>query len=143
MVKRRALGPYGIVVGTYHNNPMMNSIIYEVKFPDGQVKEYAANVIAENMLSQIDSDGYSTTLIESIVDHRKDESTAVPKSDCHVVTARGQRRPRKATACWKVLVKWKDGSETWVPLKDLKASHPIEVSEFAKAWFIDDEPAFA
>ena len=26
-------------------------MIYEVEFPDGQLKEYAANVIAENMLS--------------------------------------------------------------------------------------------
>jgi hypothetical protein len=142
-VRRRALGPDGIVVGTYHDNPIMNSIVYEVEFPDGQVKEYAANVIAENMLSQIDEDGYSTTLMESIIDHMKDESTAVPKSDRYVITARGQRRPKKSTAGWKLLVKWKDGSETWVPLKDLKESHPIEVSEFAKARGIDDEPAFA
>jgi hypothetical protein len=55
--------------------------MYEVEFPDGQVKEYAANVIAKNMLSQIDGDGFSTTLMESIVDHMKDESTAVPKSN--------------------------------------------------------------
>ena len=30
-----------------------------------------------------------------------------------------------------------------MPLKDLKESHPVEVSEFAKARGIDDEPAFA
>jgi hypothetical protein len=95
------------------------------------------------MLSQIDEDGYSTTLMESIVDHMKDESTAVPKSDRYVITARGQRRPKKSTAGWKLLVKWKDESETWVPLKDLKESHPIKVSEFAKARGIDDESAFA
>ena len=32
-------------------------------------KEYAANIIAENMLTQVDSDGMSTTLMEAIVDH--------------------------------------------------------------------------
>ena len=42
---------------------------YDVEFPDGQVKEYAANIIAENMLTQVDSDGMSTTLMEAIVDH--------------------------------------------------------------------------
>ena len=44
---------------------------------------------------------------------------------------------------WKLLVHWKDGSETWVPLKDMKESHPIEVAEFAKARGVADEPAFA
>ena len=32
-------------------------------------KEYAANLIGENMLTQVDSDGMSTTLMEAIVDH--------------------------------------------------------------------------
>ena len=43
---------------------------------------------------------------------------------------------------WKLLVRWRDGSETWIPLKDLKESHLIEVAEFAKDRCIDDEPAF-
>jgi hypothetical protein len=80
-VKRRALGPDGIVVGKYDDNPILNSIVYEVEFPDGQVKEYAANVIAANMLSQVDSEGYSTTFMSSIVDHKKDEETAVQNSE--------------------------------------------------------------
>ena len=44
---------------------------------------------------------------------------------------------------WKLLVKWSDGSETWVPLKDMKESHPLEVADFAKARGIADEPAFS
>jgi hypothetical protein len=142
-VKRRALGPDGLTTGSYADNPMLNSIVYEVEFPDGQTKEYAANTIAENMLSQVDSDGYSTTLIQGIVDFRKDESTAIPKSNKWVTTARGQRRLRKSTVGWKLLVQWRDGSETWIPLKDMKESHPVETAEFAKARGIDDEVAFA
>ena len=141
-VKRRALGPDGHVVGNYDDNPIMNSIVYEVEFPDGEVKEYAANVIAENVLSQVDSEGFTLRLMEGIIDHHKDEATAVSKADKYVVTSRGQRRLRKTTVGWKLLVKWKDGSETWVPLKDLKESNPVEVAEFAKARGIDDEPAF-
>ena len=56
-VTQRTIGPDGQVTGTYDNNPYLNSIIYDVEFPDGQVKEYAANIIAENMLTQVDSDG--------------------------------------------------------------------------------------
>ena len=60
-VIQRTIGPDGQVTGTYDNNPFLNSIIYDVEFPDGQVKEYAADIIAENMLTQVDSDGMSTT----------------------------------------------------------------------------------
>ena len=39
-VKRRTIGPDGKVMGTYDDNPYANSILYDVEFPDGQVKEY-------------------------------------------------------------------------------------------------------
>ena len=68
-VAQRTIGPDGQVTGTYANNPYLNSVIYDVEFPDGQVKEYAANIIAKTMLTQVDSDGMSTTLMEVIVDH--------------------------------------------------------------------------
>ena len=68
-VTQRTVGPDGQVTGTYDNNPYLNSIIYDLEFPDGQVKEYAANIIAENMLTEVDSDGIITTLMEAIVDH--------------------------------------------------------------------------
>jgi hypothetical protein len=142
-VVRRAFGPDGTTTGSYADNPILNSIIYEVEFPDGQMKEYAANTIAENMLTQVDSDGYSTTLIQGIIDYRKDDATAVPKSDKWVITARGQRRLRMSTVGWKLLVQWRDGSESWIPLKDMKESHPVETAEFAKARGIDDKVVFA
>ena len=65
-VTQRTIGPDGQVTGTYDNNPYLTSIIYDVEFPDGQVKQYAANIIAENMLTQVDSDGMSTTLMEAM-----------------------------------------------------------------------------
>jgi hypothetical protein len=142
-VTKRAIGPDGTVAGTYDENPCLNTMIYEVEFPDGQLKEYAANVIAENMLTQVDSDGYSLTMMEAITDYRKDEAVAVPKIDSYLTTTSGQKRRRKTTVGWSLLVKWADKSESWIPLKDLKESHPIETAEFAKARSIADEPAFA
>jgi hypothetical protein len=142
-VVRQSLGPDGRTAGMYDDNPMLNSVIYDIEFPDGQTKEYAANTIAENMLTQVDCDGYSTTLMQGIIDFKKDEATAISKADKWVVTARGQRRLRISTAGWKLLIQWKDGSETWIPLKDMKESHPVETAEFARARGIDDEVAFA
>ena len=60
----------------------------------------------------------------------------------YITTKSGQRRMRQSTLGWKFLTLWKDGSESWIPLKLLKESNPIEVAEFAKARGIDDEPAF-
>jgi hypothetical protein len=51
-------------------------MIYEVEFPDGQIKEYAANIIAENMLTQVNSGGYSTTIMDGIIDYKKDDDVA-------------------------------------------------------------------
>ena len=73
----------------------------------------------------------------------RDDAVAIPKSDAYVVTRCGRKRHRRTTVGWKLVVKWSDGSETWVPLKDMKESHPLEVADFAKARGITDEPAFS
>ena len=142
-VKGRSLGDNGRVMGSYDDNPLLNSIIYDVEFPDGQIKEYAANILAENMLSQVDSDGHSMLLMKGIIDHRKDAASAVPMNDKYLVTRTGQRRLRKTTKGWDFLVAWKDGTETWVKLTDLKESYPVEVAEYVKARGLQAEPAFA
>ena len=110
--------------------------------PDVQVKEYAANIIAENMLTQVDSDGMSTTFMEAIVDHLRDDEKALQHHDKYVQTKNGRRHLRKTTKGWELLIKWKDKSESWIKLADMKESQPVEVAEYARARGIDKEPAF-
>ena len=126
----------------YDANPFVNTIIYEVEFSDGQVKEYAANCISENMLTQVDSNGHSLTMMKGIIDFKKDDAAAVDKQDGFFTTRRGVKKPRKTTQGWKLLVQWADDTESWISLKDMKESHPVEVSEFSMARGIDGEPAF-
>ena len=76
------------MTGHYDDDPFLNSMIYEIEFPDGQVKEYAANVIAENMLTQVDSDGYSMMMMRGIINYQQDKNVAIPKSDMYVTTKR-------------------------------------------------------
>ena len=64
----------GNIVGGYDDNPLLNTMVYDVEFPDGEIREYAANVIAENILSQVDENGYTTTMLDSILDYKKDGS---------------------------------------------------------------------
>ena len=116
--------------------------MYEVELADGRIKEYGANIIVENMLTQVDSNGFSLALMEGIIDYKHDDLIAIPKADKYITTGRGQRRLQKTMAGWKLLVKWKDQGESWVKLSELKESHPVETAEFAKLRGIDDESAF-
>jgi hypothetical protein len=54
----------------------------------------------------------------------------------------GQEKPKITTQGWFLLVQWKDGSLSWEKLKDLKASNPIKVTEYAIANRLIKEPAF-
>ena len=49
---------------------------------------------------------------------------------------------KKSTRGWKLEVKWKDGTLRWIPLKDLKASNPVELAEYEVANNIEDVPTF-
>ena len=52
-VARRILYEYGKLVGTYSENPMLNTLMYEAEFPYGATKPYAANMIAENIHNSV------------------------------------------------------------------------------------------
>ena len=73
----------------------MDTRSYEVEFPDSDVAEFTANVIAENMLSPCDDTGNQYRLMSGIVDHKSNEKS-VSKSDRYVVI-RGRQFPRKIT----------------------------------------------
>ena len=132
----------GNIVGTYDDNPYANTMVYDVEFDNGEVKEYAANVIAESMYAQVDADGHSHTMLDSIIDHMK-TSDAVERSDMFITTPSGTRRHRETTSGWKFLILWKNGTEEWIPLKLMKEYNPLEVAEYACARGIDNEAAFA
>ena len=66
--KNHSIGPDGLVSGAYDDNPYFHSMIYEVDFPDGQIKEYTPNFIVENMLTQVDSNDHSLTMMKTVMD---------------------------------------------------------------------------
>ena len=105
-VKSRHTDENGDITGQYDTNPLLNSLIYDVEFPDGTVHEYAANIITEHMYSTIDENGFSTLILDCILDHSKDDS-AVSKADKYLITKSGNRRLRKSTIGWICsLEKW-------------------------------------
>ena len=76
------------------------------------------------------------------MDHQRDDEKELQHHDKYVQTKNGRYHLRKTTKGWELLIKWKDKSESWIKLADMKESHPDEVAEYARASGIDKEPVF-
>jgi hypothetical protein len=142
VVKKRALDNDGKPIGTANDNPLMDSRMYEVEFIDGTIEILPANIIAENILSQVDSEGHRQLFIDEIIDHRKTKD-AIDIKDGFTTTKYGTKRLKRTTKGWELCIIWKDGSTNWVALKDMKHSYPVQVADYVQANNLAHEPAFA
>ena len=61
----------GNVVSSHNENSVLNTMVYDMKFPDGAVREYADNIIAENIFAQVNSDGFSSSTLDGILYYSK------------------------------------------------------------------------
>lgn len=131
----------GNPIGKGNSNPILDTRLYQVMFPDGSVAEYSANVIAECIYAQVDDEGRQYMLMDEIVDWKKTDEAlleAIPQ-----VSHNGNVHPQRTTKGIKLCVKWKDGSTSWEALKDLKESYPLQVAEFALSQQLTKLPAFS
>ena len=127
MVKRRAVDSEGKPIGIESSNPLTDTRVYEVEFLDGTKESLSANIIAENLLAQVDEEGHRQLLMDEIINHRKN-ADAIEKKDGLYVTRQGTKRHKVTTRGWELCVQWKDGSSNWVALKDLKHAYPVELA---------------
>ena len=130
------------VKGTYNKNPILDTRVYNVMFSDGAVCQYAENIIAENMYSQVDSNGHHTLLLKVIIEQRK-SLMAVPIDDKVVVSKNGRKSLIKTTKGWDFLCLCKNGGTTWVPREELKESNPVDIVEYVVGNRIFEESVFA
>jgi hypothetical protein len=119
---------------------MLDTMIYEIEFPDGRSDEYTTNVIAENIYAQCDIEDRQYNLMEGIVDHKTD-GDAVEPADMYIKHGIN-KQVRKKTKGWYLCVEWKYGTTSWERLVDLKESNPVEVAEYAVAKSLLDAPYF-
>ena len=94
------------------------------------------------MWNQVDDEGNDYSQLYKIIGHRKTKE-AVPIEEGHYETKSGAKRRAITTKGWELQVKWESGETSFIALKDIKESNPIEIVEYAKAQNIDREPAFA
>ena len=140
-VQKRATSEDGHLKGTANSNPILDTRVYDVVFGDGEVREYAANVIAENLYSQIDEHGQQQVILEDIIDHRTNP-TAVCEDNA-LFHYKGRQHRQKTTKGWELCVQWRDGSTSWERLGNLKETYPVQVAQYAVSAKLASKPAFA
>jgi len=81
-------------------------------------------------------------MFKEIIGHRKTPA-ALSKEQGYVIGYNGNGHPKRTTKGWDICVKWRNGTSSWLPLKDVKQANPLELAEYAMANKIHEEPAFA
>ena len=64
----------GNPIGTSNQNPILDTHLYEVEFPGGEMTKLAMNIIAESMYAQCDLNGNDYLLLKAFVHCRKNAS---------------------------------------------------------------------
>lgn len=113
----------------------------EIEFPDGSTDIVTANLIAENLFSQIDEEGYQHQILKEITDCRFRDDAIKPE-DGFVQTYSGQQGPKITTKGCEMQVTLTDCSSTWIPLKDIKVSNLLIVTEYAVTHKLGNQPCF-
>ena len=141
MVKWRKRYTNGKTIGISNDYPLLDTRLYGVELPDGTVEELAANAIAEKLLAQCNEDGFMYQILDKIVDHRTN-GQEISTYDAYIDNT-SVRKLRKTTIGWELCFQWRDEEKSRVNLKDLKESYLLEVSEYAVANKILEEPALS
>ena len=93
--------------------------MYEFEYADGEKSALSANLISENMFTQIEEDGNRHVLMDNITDNFFDD-VAVKNQDTFVITYSGTKRRRQTTQGVSLCIKLRNGNTTWVVMKDIK-----------------------
>ena len=93
----------GNPIGRRHDNPILDSRIYEVEFSDGEKMALAEKTIEENMFAQVDEQGYRHIIMDEIIDLCTDR-TQVSRDNIFVTLRYGTKRRKETTKGWQMLL---------------------------------------
>ena len=68
-VTKRLKDANELPIGTSHENPILDTRVYEVKYADGDKASMADNAIANNLFAQVDAEVNHHALFDEIADH--------------------------------------------------------------------------
>ena len=116
--------------------------MYEVEYADVRNSALSANLIAENMFTQINKEGNHHVRVNDITYHRFYEA-AVNSQESFVNTSSGTKRKRQTPQGVSLCIKCCNRDRTWVALKYIKEAYLNELAEYSVADKISTDPAFA
>ena len=61
--------------GEGNYNAMHDKSLYEIEYTDGTMQQPVANIIADNMMSQVDSEGHNYQVLTEVTYYKKDDSS--------------------------------------------------------------------
>ena len=82
---------------------MHGNSLYEAEYPDGKTEQLSANIITENMMSQVDSEGHHYQVLTEVTDQKKDDSD-IAKVDGFIKKSSVNLHWKRTTCVWKLLV---------------------------------------
>ena len=85
----------------------------------------------------------SHTLLKGIIDFRKSDDALPSSRGCWTTLPSKIRKRVVTTKGWVLLVECIDGTTSWILLKNLKESNPIEGAEYSTSHSIQNKPTFA
>ena len=133
---------YEGIGGKSNKNPILDTRAYEVEYIDGTIEILPANIIAENILTQIDTDGHTELTMEEIIDHRVNNNHVVREQSLIDSPSDKNIKRTRTTRGWDLYVQWKGGHASWVALKDMKHGYPVQTAQYAIKNKLNKEPAF-
>ena len=89
------------------------------------------------MLSQVDSEVHHNQFLKEISDHYSDGSS-LNSNNVFIRSSGSNLHINNTTIGCKLEVECNDGTLIWIPLKDLKASNPVKLAEYAVENNIED-----
>ena len=84
----------------------------------------------ENLYTEADEYGNMTKILKGISNHWTTPDV-IEKSDRWVTLNGNLCKLRVTTKGWDLLVDWVDGTQSWIPLHQIKKSNPLKVAEYA------------
>ena len=99
-----------IYIGEEHRKPILDTRAYELESPDVIFDEYALTIIIENLIDQVDEQGWDTKILEEIVAFRHDSDVAIPTREQAYTNVNRIYPTVITTKGCGIQVKWRDQS---------------------------------
>jgi hypothetical protein len=81
----------GLSNGKANNNPILDTRMYEVEYPNRHKASLAANAIADNTFAPVSNKGNQHVLLEEIIEHQTN-GREVKQQDAFLTTCDGNKR---------------------------------------------------